>query len=462
MAGKILIVDDVATNRIVMKVKLAAAGYLPTMAWDGQSCLAAAANERPDLILLDMMLPDISGLEVLTQLRQDPRMRRVPIVMFSSTDDPRTRAQAFRLGADDFLSKPIDDQTLLARLRNLMRSQHLADGLTAHEEGLAVLGLADDPASFQHKAVVAIVTDRPSQGLKLRRELAGMMSARLLVLSADDAMTEGLNPAALPDVYVLDADLNGPNTGLRLMSELRSRSHSHNAAFCLVAGQKAMTPPSVAFDLGANDMVPSSVSSEELSTRIQRLILRKREEDRLRASVQDGLRLAMIDPLTGLHNRRFGEAQLASIAQIAAREGTDFAVMIVDLDRFKSVNDRWGHAAGDAVLIQIAQRMAHSLRAGDLVARIGGEEFLIALPRTPLPEAQAIAQRLCRVIEETPVSITSELRLQVTVSIGLTISQGNAAVAPMSVAALVNQADHGLFLAKSAGRNQVTMGRTAA
>lgn len=462
MVGKILIVDDVATNRIVMKVKLAAAGYLPTMAWDGQSCLAAAMRERPDLILLDMMLPDLDGLQVLTRLREDPRLRRVPIVMFSASNDAHIRAQAFRLGADDFLSKPIDDQTLLARLRNLMRSQHLAEELTAHEEGFAMLGLAEAGAAFETAAVVGIITTRPEQGLRLRRDLAGQMNARILVLSPEDAVTEGRNAAALPDVYVLDADLNGPNTGLRLMSELRSRSHSHNAAFCLVTGPNAMTAPSVAFDLGANDLVPNSVTAEELASRIQRLILRKRQEDRLRASVQDGLRMAMIDPLTGLHNRRFGEAQLAAIAQAAQREGSDFAVMVVDLDRFKSVNDRWGHAAGDAVLMQVSQRMAHSLRAGDLVARIGGEEFLIALPRTSMPEAQAIAERICHLVEANPVEISADVRLRVTVSIGLAVSRARGAEQQRSEAELVRQADHAMLLAKSAGRNQVTLGLTAA
>lgn len=462
MVGKILIVDDVATNRIVMKVKLAAAGYLPTVACDGQSCLTAAAKERPDLILLDMMLPDMDGIAVLTELRRDPRLRRIPIVMFSSTNDPHIRALAFARGADDFLSKPIDDQTLLARLRNLMRSQYLADELTAHEEGFAMLGLAEPVPGFQHASVVAIISLRPDQGLKMRRDLAGQLNARVLVLSPDEALTKGLNPIATPDVYLLDADLNGPNTGLRMMSELRSRSHSHNAAFCLMTGQRAASAPSVAFDLGANDLVPSDVTPEELASRIQRLIARKRDEDRLRASVQDGLRMAMIDPLTGLHNRRFGEAQLSAISQNARRDGSDFAVMVVDLDRFKSVNDRWGHAAGDAVLMQVSRRMAESLRVGDLVARIGGEEFLVTLPHTSLAEAKRIAERLRQTVEATPIEITSEISLQITVSIGLTISSHDASTRQYSVAELVNRADRALMAAKSAGRNQVTLGRTAA
>ena len=158
----------------------------------------------------------------------------------------------------------------------------------------------------------------------------------------------------------------------------------------------------VAFDLGAHDLVAHGIPAEELALRLSRLLARKRDADALRASVQDGLRLSMIDSLTGLHNRRYGMAQLAAIADISRRTGQEYAVMVVDLDRFKSVNDRWGHAAGDAVLIEVAARLNRNLRDGDLLARIGGEEFLIALPETSLADARGIAERLCHAIEESP------------------------------------------------------------
>lgn len=459
MSGKILIVDDVSTNRIVMKVKLAAAGYQPVMASDGASCLAAVKRERPDLVLLDLMLPDISGIDVLRRLRDIPGMQTVPVVMFSATQDENARIAAFHAGADDFLAKPIDDQIMLARIRNFMRARSMLRGLEAHQHDMAVLGLAEQQQGFRRPGVIAVLATRADLGLKRQRELARYSNDRVLVLTPNEALSEGMNPASVPDVFMIDANLDGEGSGLRLMSELRSRSHSQHASICLATAEGAVFNPAVAFDLGANDLVSATVGSEELAKRLQRLIARKREEDRLRASVQDGLRMAMIDPLTGLHNRRYGLAQMSTIAAQAAADGSEFAVMVADLDRFKQVNDRHGHAAGDTVLVEVASRLAMNLRAGDLVARIGGEEFLIVLPRTNLAEAQLIGQRLCRAVEETAIVVNGG-PLSITVSIGLAAS---TSVPPRAtVTELVDRADQALLRSKSAGRNQLTISKSAA
>jgi len=191
---------------------------------------------------------------------------------------------------------------------------------------------------------------------------------------------------------------------------------------------------------------------------------RKRADDRLRASVQDGLRLAVIDPLTGLYNRRYAAARLTAIAEAAAAEGGEFAVMVVDLDRFKSVNDHWGHAAGDAVLVEVARRLGQSLRSGDLLARIGGEEFLAALPATGLTEGRIVAERLCHAVEETPVQLPGGAGIAVTVSIGLAVGRAPGAGVPLrdTMRDTVDRADRALLAAKSAGRNQVTISRSAA
>lgn len=463
MVGKILIVDDVATNRIVMKVKLAAAGYTPLLAADGATCLELALLESPDLILLDLTLPDMSGLRVLQRLRAEPTLRHVPVVMFSASQDAAARCAAFRGGADDFLQKPLDDQTLLARIRSFMRARDEVEGFSPQNGSIAMLGLAEAPAAFHQPGVIAIISQRNEAAMKLRREMAPHLSDRVLTMTAEEAMTEGIHPGAAPDVFLIEADLNGPGSGLRLMSELRSRTHTRHAAFCVQASFGAATGAAVAFDLGAHDLVAQGIPAEELAARLTRLLARKREADAMRASVQDGLRLAMIDSLTGLHNRRYGMAQLAAIADISRRSGQEFAVMVVDLDRFKSVNDRWGHAAGDAVLIEVAARLSRNLRIGDLLARIGGEEFLIALPETSLPEARRIAERLCHAVEETSVRIGDFAALKVTVSIGLaTSADATAPDIKNTLSELIARADRALLYAKSAGRNQVTISRTAA
>ncbi|MGL6209000.1 MAG: diguanylate cyclase, partial [Paracoccaceae bacterium] len=447
MVGKILIVDDVSTNRIVFKVKLAAAGYAPLLAQDGASCIALAVRERPDMILLDLMLPDMSGIDVLAHLRADPVTRRIPVIMFSAGRDEGARLAALKAGADDFLTKPIDDQTLLARLRSFMRAGQSIDGLAWHKDRLELLGMAEAPAQFDVPGLVAIVTARPETAVLLRQALSACSSDHFTAMTEEQVFRDPrADCGEMPDVYLIEADLDHKGAGLRLMSELRSRSGSRDAAFCILNRQLQSDHAAIAFDLGANDLVDAAMQPDELALRLHTLLRRKRDEDRLRASVQDGLRLAMIDPLTGLHNRRYGVAQLAAIAERATVDGTDYAVMVADLDRFKSVNDKWGHAAGDAVLVEVARRLAANLRASDLLARIGGEEFLIALPAIALPEARVVAERLCKAIEEVPIVLSNGARLTVTISIGLAISDlALQVITADPVTQLVDRADRALL-----------------
>jgi two-component system cell cycle response regulator len=219
----------------------------------------------------------------------------------------------------------------------------------------------------------------------------------------------------------------------------------------------------MAFDLGTDDVIDAATAPQEIALRLQRLLLLKRQADRLRLSVTDHLRLAMIDPLTGLHNRRYGLARMQAIAEAAQTSGAVFAVLVADIDQFKSVNDRFGHGVGDAVLVQVAERLRQNLRAGDLLARIGGEEFLIALPDIALAEARSIAERLCSMMSDAPFDIGQGRALPVTISIGLAISEAGAAPAHLeTVTEIVDRADRALMRSKAAGRNQVTIGRTAA
>lgn len=462
MTGKILIVDDVSTNRIVFKVKLTAAGYISVMAGDGATCLRLAQSELPDLILLDLMLPDMSGIDVLRALKENAVTRRIPVVMFSSEHDQDQRLTALRAGAEDFLSRPIDDQTLLARLRGLLRAREVVGAFSSHEGELGLFGLQESAALFEAPGHVALVFSRTEAALRLKKLLGAVSQDRLTVLATEDVYADQHAHGA-PDVYLIDADVGFAGGGLRVMSELLSRSASRNAAICIFNQGSPGLVPAMAFDLGASDLVDAQISASEIAVRLHALVRRKREADRLRASVQDGLRLAMIDPLTGLHNRRYGIAQLNAIAARARQDNSEFAVMVVDLDRFKMVNDRWGHAAGDAVLVEVAHRLSANLRATDLLARIGGEEFLIALPATSRAEASIVAQRLCAAAQNTPVVLEDGTRINVTISIGMTVDGGDGVEPRVNgVAEIVDQADRALMKSKASGRNMVTILHSAA
>ena len=467
MHGRILIIDDVATNRIIYKVKLGDAFYEPLLAANGQSGLAMARAERPDLILLDLILPDMPGSDVLRALRADPVTRPIPVIVLTGSCDPEARMAALAAGADDVMSKPVSDQMLMARVRNLLRARgetgfiSSAWGMPAH----SVLGLAEAPEGFQSLGTVALVASQPETALRWKLEVQGHMRDRLVVMTRDQAMSVsadgGGDGLAVPDVFVIEADLDGSGGGLRLMSELDSRSATRHCATCIVTPEAAGESAAMAFDMGADDVVSRSIAARELALRLHILIRRKRQSDTVRATVEDGLRLAVIDPLTGIYNRRYAMPRLAGIAAQAAQDGSDFAVMVVDLDRFKDVNDGFGHAAGDCVLSEVAHRLSENLRMSDLLARIGGEEFLVALPQTGFEDAQRVADRLCAVIAETPIRLPSGQTLQITASIGVALGTSRDDQ-PEDVPALIDRADQALLHSKAAGRNQVTFSQSAA
>jgi two-component system cell cycle response regulator len=457
MSARILIVDDVAANRIVQRARLSAAFYDAALAADGATCLALVREERPDLVLLDLGLPDISGLEVLRSLRREPASRDIPVIALTSTSRAEERLAAFAAGADDVMDRPTNERVLLSRLRNLLR-------LTAEREFpapdvLALASLAEAPAAFEPQATVALVADALSGPAEdLRAALSRQLRDRLVVLSRREALAEislGKDHDRLPEVFILLDDCRNPSATLRLLSELKSHQATRHAAVCVVGPAGEGDEAAMAFDLGADDAVGSAATAEELALRIRGLLRRKRQSDRRRARMHDGLRLAMLDPLTVLYNRRFAAPQLAAIAARARAENTQFAVMLMDLDRFKQVNDLHGHAAGDQVLVEVARRLTANLRDSDVLARIGGEEFLAILPGSGMVSARQVAERLCQVMDDSPVRLQSGETLHVTVSIGVTVAGGEGD-AGFTVERLVEQADIALLESKDAGRNQVT------
>ncbi len=459
VAGKVLIVDDVATNRIVLKVKLAAAFYETIQASGGREALDIARKVRPDLILLDVELPDLNGIAVCESLKNDPATSDIPVVMVTAFRDMNRKMEALRAGAEEVFWKPLDETVLLARMRSLLRARETAQQLGLRDSTYRELGFAEPAQTFAGRALIGVVADRPEFALALKRELSAFLDDNFVVLDRETALAPRLN-GPMPDVYLVAANLGGPGEGLRLLSELRSRAATRYSSVCVILPAEAREAAAMALDLGASDLIEASADPEEMALRVRTQIVRKQQSDRLRSSLADGLRLAMTDPLTGLHNRRYALPHLARIADRAAGAGRQFAVMVLDLDRFKSVNDTYGHPAGDSVLVEIAGRLRSNLRAVDLLARIGGEEFLVALPDTTPEAAQLTAERLRRVIGERPVPLPGGSgTIPVTMSIGLALGPGRPGG---TVEDLISLADRALLGAKAEGRNQVTVGLSAA
>ena len=456
MDGKILIVDDVATNRILLKVRLHAARYCPMQAATGAEALRLLRSESFDLVLLDLILPDLTGIDVLRRLRADPATANLPVIVLTATSRPEDRLAALAAGADDVFAKPTDTQLLLSRIRNLLRDrQKLSDLCDSGDT--ALLGLSEAAAGFESPGVIGLIASRPEAALHLRHALQPHCSDRLLTLTPDQAIGDGMAPPVPADIFLIDGAPPLADGGRALMSDLLSRTATRQAGVCLLA--QAALPArdaAMAFDLGASDVLHAEHPPRELALRLRATMRRKRYTDRLLLSLQDGLRHAVFDPVTGLHNRRYALARL----QALLRQPGPLAVIMADLDMFKSVNDRFGHAAGDHVLTEVGRRLSAHLGQSDVLARFGGEEFLILLPEEDMTRAQATAETLCRALAETPIPLPGgQGALTVTASFGLACRDALPAPGTNSVAisgeTLLAEADRALMQAKAQGRNTV-------
>ncbi|WP_417243023.1 diguanylate cyclase domain-containing protein [Celeribacter sp.] len=460
MPGRILIADSVPTSRITMKVMLNAACYDVFMASSAEDVLITAATKRPDLIIVDTDLGDIGATGVCNHLKSDSTLKHIPIAVVGP-DDNEHRLAALRAGAEVYFAKPIDCTELRTRVRALLRVAATADELTRREQTAREMGFGTTQAPFEPQSRVMLAANKADDAVKLRGALRGLIHADIEVVRREMLLhTMRTTPGA--DVIVISSDFEGSNEEMRLLSDIRARSETRHAAIVVMHPADKKSEALVALDLGANDIMAQGRDPEELALRLRSLIHRKREADCLRDTIDRGIKMASIDPLTGLYNRRYALPHLERLAADAIRTNTPFAVMIVDIDKFKSVNDTFGHMTGDTVLVEVARRLRDKLRPQDLVARIGGEEFLIALPASTLESARVAAERIRREVCATPAA-TSDKGQPVTVSISIGLAMcTDMPHCGASVSSLIDIADMALYTSKTGGRNQVTLGQTAA
>ena len=463
MPARILILDAVATNRIVLKVKMQAAQFAIDVCANRAEAERAIAENRPDLILLNLNCADADNHDFCKDLRNATNTAAVAIIALGTPDTAKARFAALDAGADDVMPRPINDTLLLARIRNLLRVRSAGQELVLRESTSRALGFEEARRSFEVLANVAFVTPIPDMHAKMTNALSHDFGRPVCVITPDAALAAKALPQT-PDLSIVDATAVPQNERalFGLVSDLRSRAATR------LSGQLIITPadePEITalfLDLGADDAVSADASPAEIALRAKALIARKQQTDALRATVRSGLHAAITDPLTGLYNRRYLEPHLARLAEQAAASGHGFAVMMLDIDHFKAVNDAYGHAAGDRVLVQAADRLRENLRAIDLVARVGGEEFFIAMPRTSVRQAKLAADRLRRTIHNTLFDVgEAHAPIHVTISVGVAVSDQDGLDA-FPLTKLCDCADKALYVAKSAGRNQVAMGKSAA
>jgi len=367
------------------------------------------------------------------------------------------------VGIKDVLPHPIDDAFLLARVRSLLRIKNVNSEIWVRDTAGRALGFEDEKRTFTHAAHVHLLTASTAVVPQIIRDTADSYSPNAQILPLDRHVPLG-DPLASPDLYVIDTTgVRDPQDALfRLSADLRSRTATKLATQLVIVPDGATEVAAAALDLGADDVVMASVCKAEVGHRCEMLLQQKRKLDKFHTTVKDGLRAAVTDPLTGLYNRRYADPYLKALAEKTQQAGQEFAIMMIDIDHFKAVNDTHGHATGDAILRTLAARLRKNLRGIDLIARVGGEEFLVALPQSSRDMAELTADRLRKVVNGTPFDLRSDQApLNITVSIGVAVG-GAETVDQFNTDAVCLLADGALYAAKSAGRNQVSFAASAA
>lgn len=452
MTARILVVDDIPANVKLLEARLLAEYFDVMTAADGYTALAICERNQVDLILLDIMMPGIDGFEVCERLKASQKTAHIPVVMVTALDQPADRVRGLKAGADDFLTKPVNDLQLISRVKSLLRLKTLSDELrirsdTAHTMGIDDLARAGEGRADE-TAQVLLVDGRANSQERIVKALKPV--ADVLALSDPQAALFEAAESAF-DLVIVNANFDDYDP-LRLCSQLRSLERTRFLPILIITEQGADDMVVRALDLGVNDYIIRPVDPNELVARSLTQIRRKRYNDRLRASVKQTIELAVTDPLTGLYNRRYLDNHLNVLFNRSMARGRPLSVLITDIDRFKQVNDTYGHDGGDEVLREFANRVRSTIRGADLACRYGGEEFVVVMPDTSPEIAATVAERLRAAIESAPFMLKhAGQALNVTASFGI----ASRIAAVLTPDQLMKQADLALYEAKNTGRNRV-------
>ncbi|SDG78923.1 PleD family two-component system response regulator [Pelagibacterium luteolum] len=451
MTARVLIVDDIPTNVKLLEARLLAEYFEVVTAYSGPQAIEICRTQDIDIVLLDVMMPEMDGFECCQILKHDVATSHIPIVMITALDQPSDRVRGLESGADDFLTKPVDDIQLLARVKSLVRLKSLSDELrararTSHEIAFEDASRSEYGIAVDQGRILVIDTER-SRAERLESYLRDHHRVTVLTEPADAVLHMAGGEFELA---VVSMALEGFDP-LRVCSQIRTIDQTRSVPIVLVAEERDRPQIVRALDLGVNDFIMRPIERHELLARVKTQIRRQRYTVELRESLNSTMAMAVIDELTGLYNRRYFERHLAMVLNKAKTQDRDMAVMLLDIDYFKPVNDTYGHDVGDAVLKEFAARLQRNIRGVDLACRFGGEEFVVVMPDTDLRQAENVAERVRSAMADDGFAVGTDRPLAITVSVGIALNAYQLDT-PESV---TKRADIALYHAKRAGRNRV-------
>lgn len=452
MTARILVVDDVPANVKLLEVRLLAEYFDVLTASNGPDAIETCENGKVDVVLLDVMMPDMDGFEVCRRLKSDPATSHIPVVMVTALDQVSDRVRGLEAGADDFLTKPANDLQLMTRVKSLVRLKMLTDELRLRASTTRNIGIEEllsrSLADLSALPRVLLIDERQSSAERIQKVLRD----KAALDAVKDPHAGFFQAAEAPYECILISTDFTDFDPLRLCSQLRSLDRTRFVPIMLLADPGEEERVIRGLELGINDYLTRPIDPHELLARLRTQVRRKRYNDQLRASVTQTIEMAVIDGLTGLHNRRYLDSHLQTLFDRAVARRRPLSMMISDLDRFKSINDTYGHDGGDDVLREFAHRLRKNVRGIDLACRFGGEEFVVVMPDTEGAVAEKVAERIRAEIARAPFTIGRDGKtVDVTISVGVS----SLLKGPDTVEDLIKRADIALYEAKNSGRNRV-------
>lgn len=449
MTARVLVVDDIPANVKLLEAKLGAEYFDVVTASSGEQALALIDKEMPDIVLLDVMMPGMDGFEVCRRIKANGVTAHLPVVMVTALDQVSDRVQGLEAGADDFLTKPVNDIALFARVRSLVRLKTMVDELRLRQATGESMGLAEAAeGTFTEqpgRGRILIVEDREQSAQRILETLEGEHDVEIVAQT-----TEAIIRAKGGDFDLVISSLSlDRQDGLRFCATLRSLDATRQTPILTLVDEGDLKRLVRALDIGVNDYLMRPIERNELIARVRTQLRRKRYADRLKQSLQLSLEMAVTDQLTGLFNRRYMSRHLNTL--MAEGAGKPVSFLLLDVDFFKQVNDTYGHDVGDEVLREFASRISANVRGIDLACRYGGEEFVVVMPDTDMSFAYMVAERLRQSVADAPFVVSAAAKqVPVTISIGVASSDGSD-----TPEVLLKRADQALYRAKRDGRNRV-------
>ena len=452
MSARVLVVDDILPNVKLLEAKLKREYFDVVTASSGAEALEKIANDAPDIVLLDVMMPEMDGFEVCERIKNDPKTAHIPVVMVTALTDTSDRVKGLEAGADDFLSKPVNDTALFSRVRSLVRLKMTIDEWRARENTASELGMGQQSKVTEvpfSNANILLVNDLAFEAEKIietfKKDNHTVVSVANGPAAIDTLQTQRY------DLIMVSLNLKEED-GLRLCSYFKSNEETRTTPILMIAEDKDIERIAQGLEMGAHDYVVRPVDRNEVIARARSQIRRKRYQEELRSKFEENITLAVRDTLTGLFNRRYLMTHFEKLLQTSREQGKDLCVLIFDLDKFKSVNDTYGHGVGDEVLVTFSKRIANSVRSFDVFARMGGEEFVLIMPDVKQDMALQVSDRLRRIVADQPFKVsTEEGVLPVTTSVGGVIVKNGS----LDAEEALKRADEALYSAKETGRNLV-------